>query len=172
MDGFVTTNGTVTMGFYDQTDLPFYYFLANTFALADHNFPSVLGPTFPNRNFLVLGTSDGVQCTCGQFPRAGLPSLMDALEMKGLTWGAYSEQDDPFEGTLGDTWRNQHPASRHTVNELKTALANGNLPEVLFVDSRENINDEHPTADVQVGEAWTRTIYEAVLRARSGQRRP
>ena len=56
-------------------------------------------------------------------------------------------------------------ASRHTVNEFKAALTSGNLPEVAFVDSLENINDEHPAADVQVGEAWTRTIYEAVLKS-------
>jgi phospholipase C len=165
MDGFVKNSGAVTMGYYEDTDLPFYYFLANTFALADHNFPSALGPTFPNRDFLVLGTSDGIQCTCSTYPRAGLPSLMDALEKKGLTWAAYSEQNDPFESTLGDDWRNSHPASRHTVNEFKAALASGNLPEVAFVDSLENINDEHPAADVQVGEAWTRGIYDAVLKS-------
>ena len=26
---------------------------------------------------------------------------MDELEKKGLTWAAYSEQNDPFESTLG-----------------------------------------------------------------------
>ena len=25
------------MGYYDNTDLPFYYFLANTFAIGDHS---------------------------------------------------------------------------------------------------------------------------------------
>jgi phospholipase C len=165
MDGFVSTSGTVTMGYYDEPDLPFYYFLAKTFALADRNFPSVLGPTYPNRDFLVLGTSDGIQCTCSQFPRAGLPSLMDALEKKGLTWAAYSEQNDPMEGTLGNPWRDSHTASRHTVNEFKAALASGNLPEVAFVDSEENVIDEHPPADVQAGEAWSRTLYEALLKS-------
>ncbi len=90
---------------------------------------------------------------------------MDALEKKGLTWGAYSEQNDPFENTLGTAWRDQHPASRHTVMEFVTALASGNSPEVAFVDSRENVIDEHPTADVQAGEAWTRMIYEAVVKS-------
>src|SRR6266496_3854493 len=90
---------------------------------------------------------------------------MDALEKKGLTWGAYSEQNDPFENTLGTAWRDQHPASRHTVMEFVTALASGNSPEVAFVDSWENVIDEHPTADVQAGEAWTRMIYEAVVKS-------
>jgi phospholipase C len=165
MDGFVKTSGSVTMGYYDQSDLPFYYFLANTFALADRHFPSVLGPTYPNRDFLVLGTSDGIQCTCSQFPRAGLPSLMDALEKKGLTWAAYSEMNNPMENTLGTAWRDSHPASRHTVSDFKMALASGNLPAVTFVDSQENTIDEHPPADVQAGEAWTRTLYDALVKS-------
>jgi phospholipase C len=165
MDGFVKTSGTVTMGYYDDTDLPFYYFLANTFAVADHNFASVLGPTFPNRDYLVLGTSDGITCTCSTYPRLTLPSLIDELEQKSVTWAAYSEQDEPFEATLGDDWRNQHPASRHTVTEFKAALASGNLPAVTFVDSLWNINDEHPPADVQAGEAWIRDLYEALLKS-------
>ena len=36
-----------TIGFYNQQDLPFYYDLAQTFAIDDRYFPSVLGPTFP-----------------------------------------------------------------------------------------------------------------------------
>ena len=45
MDGFVRsaaqstlTDGHFALGYYDDSDLPFYYFLANTFALADRHF--------------------------------------------------------------------------------------------------------------------------------------
>ena len=33
---------------------------------------------------------------------------------------------------------------------------------MVFVDAREGSADEHPAADVQVGEAWTRRLYGAV----------
>ena len=39
------------MGFYTQDDLPFYYALAQTFAIDDRYFSSVIGPTFPNRSY-------------------------------------------------------------------------------------------------------------------------
>src|SRR5262249_27846009 len=39
----------------------------------------------------------------------------------------------------------------------------GSLPSVVFVDGTENVADEHPNADVQVGEAWTKKIYDAAL---------
>ena len=41
------------MGHWDDQQLPFYWGLANTFPLADRWFGSCLGPTFPNRRFLV-----------------------------------------------------------------------------------------------------------------------
>ena len=46
-------------GLLRQRDVPFYYGLYATFAMGDHYFSSVLGQTFPNRFFLVAGTSFG-----------------------------------------------------------------------------------------------------------------
>ena len=47
-------------GLLDRADLPFYYGLARTFPLADRWFSSCLGPTFPNRRFLISGTANGL----------------------------------------------------------------------------------------------------------------
>jgi len=48
-----------TMGFYTQDDIPFYYGLAANFAVNDRYFASVLGPTFPNRSYLLAAASFG-----------------------------------------------------------------------------------------------------------------
>src|SRR5438093_1315371 len=48
-----------TMGYYTDEDLPFYYDLARTFAISDRYFADVIGQTFPNRSYLVAGTSFG-----------------------------------------------------------------------------------------------------------------
>ena len=53
-------NAAVGMGYWTEGDLPFYYGLARTFPLADHWFSSCLGPTFPNRRFLIAGTAHGL----------------------------------------------------------------------------------------------------------------
>jgi phospholipase C len=76
MDGFYTTNngwgtapphpvgnslsGARALAYYDSTDIPFYYWLANEFAVADHYHAALLGPTWPNRMFLYASTSRGV----------------------------------------------------------------------------------------------------------------
>ena len=163
MDGFVGVGGVATMGYFDAADLPFYYFVGSTFALADRYFPSVLGPTWPNRDYLVLATSVGIYCTGCGFPPSDTPSIMAELEAKGVEWGAYSEDNDPFEGVLGLDWQAQHAARLHTVDEFRARLAQGDVPAVSFVDSRQEIHDEHPAADIQVGEAWTRDLYERIL---------
>src|SRR5256885_5728275 len=72
-DGFVRVNDATeqidngvesptddqTMGFYNQNEIPFYYDLAQKFAISDRYFCSVLGPTFPNRSYLMAATSFG-----------------------------------------------------------------------------------------------------------------
>ncbi len=65
MDSFVSTHtsntyegpdlGTLTMGYYESSDMPFYYELAKNFTICDGYFCSVLGPTHPNRLLQMIG---------------------------------------------------------------------------------------------------------------------
>jgi phospholipase C len=166
MDGFVKnaanttmTDGHFVMGTYGPTDLPFYYWLANTFALNDRHFASVRSGTFPDRDFLLLGTADGVMCTGCGFPDPTTPTIFDNLDAAHVTWGAYAD-DALFDGTLN--WTATHKGA-HRMSDFRTALANGTLPQVSFVDGVPDVEDEHPTADVQHGEAWTHDIYQAAV---------
>jgi hypothetical protein len=115
--------------------------------------------TFPNRDFLLLGTADGVKSTGGGFPDPSTQTIMQALDKVGASWGVYSDGYF-FDRTLN--WQVGHPGTGKLAAFL-TALDNGTLPAVSFVDGVENVDDEHPTADVQHGEAWTRNIYEHAI---------
>jgi phospholipase C len=55
-DGIV--NGSFTMGYYEQVDVPFHWALAQAFKLADNYHCSVLGPTYPNRAIWESGSND------------------------------------------------------------------------------------------------------------------
>jgi len=164
MDGFLSTAetvgpspaGTLVMGYYEAADLPFYYWLASTFALGDHHFTSVLSGTWPNRDYLYAGTSNGVQSTW-QATFSGT-TIFDALDTAGVAWGFYVDGGAVGEGALG--WTANHRGV-HPLADLKAGLADGSLPSVVFVDSRTT--DEHPTRDLQAGEAWTRAIYEEAI---------
>ena len=58
-DRFDFVGGGRTVTYYTGEDLPYYWALAHRFALCDHYFCSVLGPTFPNRLYSVAASAGG-----------------------------------------------------------------------------------------------------------------
>jgi phospholipase C len=52
------TNGSFTMGYYTEEDIPFHWALAKAFTLADNYHCSVMGPTDTNRLFWEEGGND------------------------------------------------------------------------------------------------------------------
>jgi phospholipase C len=149
-----------TMGYYDDNDLPFYYDLAETFAISDRYFCAVIGPTFPNRAYLLAGTSFGHLTTSeiivngGYKPATG--TIFDRLDAAGVSWTDYFS-DLPLTAIFHTSAGHDKPLSSFAAD-----AAAGTLPSVVFVDgavlSDQPINgsnyetDEHPPADVRAGE--------------------
>ncbi len=81
------------MGYWTDRRLPFYASLARTFPLADHWFASCLGPTFPNRRFLIAGTADALidDLPFGMvgYPRAG--TIFDVLSRNNISWANFHD---------------------------------------------------------------------------------
>jgi phospholipase C len=187
MDGFVksATNATVgettmsamsdghfVMGYYDQTDIPFYTWLASNFALADHHFASVRGGTWANRDYLVAATSDGIMDTAsplGPLP-AGTPLIFDQLDKAKVSWQVYTDDLEPLEFSV--TWADANGNQRKqwgSTASFFSKMAAGTLESVTFIDATTGVappeTDEHPPADVQAGEAWTRTLVADLLKS-------
>jgi hypothetical protein len=79
------------MTYWSGADLPFYHGLAETFPVADRWFCSCLGPTFPNRRFLISGTAHGLiddlPFCMVDYPPAG--TIFDLLDQHGISWVNY-----------------------------------------------------------------------------------
>jgi phospholipase C len=89
--GAPAVDDSIPMGYWTERDLPFYYGLARTFPLADRWFCSCLGPTFPNRRFLISGTAHGLIDDL-PFGMVGYPSggtVFDLLTRHGISWRDY-----------------------------------------------------------------------------------
>ena len=98
-DGFVRSveiteprgDPTEPMTYWTEADLPFYHGLARTFPVADRWFCSCLGPTFPNRRFLIAGTAHGLiddlPFCMADYPPAG--TIFDLLDRFGISWVNY-----------------------------------------------------------------------------------
>jgi phospholipase C len=163
MNGFVTSaaaedgEGSVAMGFYDHRDLPFYHWLASTFALGDRHFAAAMGGTWPNRQFLYAGTAQTPRSSTGQL--LGARTLFDALDEQRVGWRVYKD-GPPHQDCIG--WE-EGARGVEGHDAFSRALATGTLPPVSFLDP--NLADEHPPADVQRGETWARDVYRALLRS-------
>ena len=130
MNGFVTSteqaapgDKTAAMAYWTDQDLPFYHGLARTFPLADRWFSSCLGPTFPNRRFLLAGTANGLMDDLPfnllDRPRAG--TIMDMLTRHGISWVNYR----PAGGDQSEFRRYlsyRHRRSRHHLSSLGRPL--------------------------------------------------
>lgn len=178
MDGFTAANvdpgdptGSRTMRFYTARDLPFYYKLYRTFATGDRYFCSALTQTFPNRLYLLAGTSFG-------HIRNDLPgptefvqrSVFDLLDEAAppVTWKVYYALLPYAE--LFAYVRNQRVANLVPVANFFTDAQAGTLPQVAFVDGLQlgapNVeNDEHPPANVQVGEEFVARVVNALMQS-------
>jgi phospholipase C len=131
LNGFVTSteqaapNGdkNMAMAYWTEQDLPFYHGLARTFPLANRWFSSCLGPTFPNRRFLLAGTANGLMddlpLNLLDRPRAG--TIMDMLTRHEISWVNYrpaSEDQSQFRRYL----RYRRRRTRHHLLHLGRPL--------------------------------------------------
>jgi phospholipase C len=127
MTGFVTAtqsaapaaDKTVAMGYWTEQDLPFYHGLARAFPLADRWFSSCLGPTFPNRRFLLAGTAHGLiddlPVNILDYPPAG--TILDMLTRYGMSWVNY-RPDGGDQSQFRRYWHYRRRRSGHHVRVL------------------------------------------------------
>ena len=163
-----------TMGYYDQNDLPFYYALAQTFAIDDRYFCSVLGQTFPNRSYLLAATSFGhlttseiVTAPIGFNPYKPITgTLFDLLDSHGIIWRDYFS-DFP-QSLIFRTIPNVFGSgAAQPISQFLTDVAAGNLPPVSFVESAFGVgalpeNDEHPPTDIRRGQLFVSQVVNAL----------
>ena len=93
-DGFVKGSAPIAMTFWDKSDLPFTYSLAQHFPLGERYFCSVLAQTYPNRRFLFAATASGTISTnaAGLLPSAANGTIFDRLDAHNIDWRVYFQQ--------------------------------------------------------------------------------
>lgn len=161
-DGFAKANakasdptGARAMGYYDATDLPFYHQLADTFAISDSYFCSVMGPTWPNRMYYFAASSFGrtMNVPIGE----EVDTLFDTLNAKGITWKEYRTNLATSAMFVNDLIQNTDKMVDHS--QFAEDVKNGTLPQVswvdpLFSDGGALESSEHPPGVMQVGQKW------------------
>jgi phospholipase C len=171
--GFVVSgSGDVAMGYWDGGDLPFTYDIANTFPIGDRYFCSLLGQTDPNRRYLIAATSCGMtddiplpnqDATLAISPHHG--TIFTRLSNAGISWFEYVEQDQATSIT-----ENLYPTDDSLYNTAHvkkfanffTDAAAGSLPQFSLLDPNFSTQSQENPQNIVVGEAWLRTVVEAI----------
>ncbi|HEY3686120.1 MAG TPA: alkaline phosphatase family protein [Streptosporangiaceae bacterium] len=142
-------NGPYTMGYYEWQDIPFDYALAHAFTLCDGYHCSLMGPTWPNRLYLMSGTIDPDGVAGGPIISNVVPqpyrwkTYAEQLEEAGVSWRVYQEEDDygcnPLE--FFQSFQDARPGSPLHANGLRVGppdqfeydVQRGRLPTVSWI---------------------------------------
>jgi phospholipase C len=200
MDGFVWTAahdgrnlgfvhdviGQRAIGYYDGSDLNYYYFMASNFATSDRWFSPVMSRTSPNRMYLMGGTSQGHAYPLHiPQPQLSGPVVFQLLQEKGISWKIYIHPDATGCTTAsclyamsyvqnfmyGNTILQQFPQNIVPTSQFITDAQNGTLPQVAMIEPPSNVGlDEHPADDdsvpccsVQAGALFVSSLVNALM---------
>ena len=99
---FIDVDGIRAMGYYDGSDLNYYYFMASKFGTSDRWFHPAMTRTHPNREYMVAGTSQGhvyplgagdapdIQNLPGQAQSLlTAPTIFQELQTANVSWKIY-----------------------------------------------------------------------------------
>lgn len=193
MDGFVSAlnelnqNGKLAMGYYDGTDIPYYWNLAQNYVLFDHFFSSAKDGSTANHMYWVAGTMPQVQK--GQQLSSlltNVPTIFDRLQAAGVSWKFYVENYDPrinyrnqvnqgnresqviwvpllnFDRFLDDPALSSHIVD---LSQYYVDLQQGTLPAVAYIVPSGA--SEHPPESPSSGMRSVKNLVQELMRSTS-----
>ena len=168
---FTDFTGKRAMGYYDQNDLPFYYFMATNFAMSDRFFSAVPTRTTPNRLYWLAATSQGWIVPPTQQLTA--TTIFQVMDNAGITWKIYEGGANTYFSFF--TYFNTHKTNVVPLSQYFTDVQNGTLPQVAYIETGvENQNgttpsavDEHPNDNVQTGAEFSEKLITALMNSPS-----
>ena len=164
----IDPTGTRAMGYYDQTDLPYYYELATQFATSDRFFSPVMTNTIGNRMYLFAATSFG-HIFPDPPPQGGWPqtTIFDQMDAAGVSWRYYYQDNGIY---LPEWSTYQRDAGKlYPISSWYTDVQNeSTLPSVIFIERGGPSGlDEHPGNNIQIGAANTKKIIDGLMNSPS-----
>jgi len=192
MNGFVAAqynlhqDGELAMGYYTDTELGYYWNLADEYVLFDRYFTSAHTGSIMNRMYWVSGSpGTGIN----RIPVTGfedIPTIFDALQERGISWKFYIrnyDQDLSYRSLEEldylppqvqwvpllsmDRFLDDPELSSRIVDldEYYKDLENDTLPAVSYVLLLGAT--EHPIADIRLGQRVVRTMIQTLMQSDS-----
>jgi phospholipase C len=163
-------NDEFCIGYYEAADLAFHGRAAREWTVCDRYFAAMMAPTFPNRFFLHAAQTDRTTTSVDQI--ATMPAIWDSLAAAGVP-GRYFYTDVPYTAL----WGTKYLGISRLIEEFYAAAAVGALPPVSFVEPGflgESVpgmsEDEHPLADIRLGQHFLGQVHDAVVSSPNWER--
>jgi phospholipase C len=103
-------NGVRAMGYFDGTDLNYYYFMASNFGTSDMWFAPLMDRTQLNRMYMLAATSQGLAYPIGQGSNSGqqltATTIFEALQKAGISWKIYVNSEAIVDKNTGAACNN------------------------------------------------------------------
>ena len=155
-----TRNDEFALGYYLRTEVPFTARLAEEFTTFDRYHCSILGPTFPNREYLMSGHSGGHKDNFLPTEENGFDwiTIWEKLEAANVPC-RYYYSDVPFTAL----WGSRLNRFNAQLSDYFEDCAAGTLPNVCMVEPTFVFgrNDDHPHADIRLGQQFARDVFRA-----------
>ncbi len=159
------------MAFYQPGFLPALHALARNFTVCDAWFSSVPGPTWPNRLFLLSGTSLGhTDMPTGVFNPSlhwyDQTTIFDRLNERQISWSVYAG-DFPLSLLFVHQLAPENLARLHDLGRFLSDAAGDEaaFPQFALVEPGyvgDDANDDHPPHNVLHGERLIAQVYNAL----------
>lgn len=162
-----TTGGEWIMKMFAPPHVPVITTLANEYAVIDHWYSAIPGPTEVNRAYQLSATSHGYTKNMEIVDHLGMPqkTIFESMDDAGSSWAVYFN-DFPSTLLFRNMW--EHLDKLHSFDTFLEDASKGELPAFSWIEPRyyddfgKAAQDEHPDHDVAEGEALIRDVYDAL----------
>ncbi len=159
------------MRYHADGTLPAIHTIAASFTICDHWHASVPGPTWPNRLFVMSGTSLGRVKMPNGIMSLNLhwydqPTVFDRLNEKKKDWKVYFG-DTPLSFLLVHQWEPENVVHHHHMTEFYKDAAGDptKFPSFAFIEPaymNPGANDAHPPHDIVEADLLVARVYNAI----------
>ncbi|PVM91033.1 phosphoesterase [Caulobacter endophyticus] len=177
--------GAVMMCFDTPAQLPIINALATNFAICDHWFSSLPGPTWPNRFFVHGASSGGWADSPGSwtmgvweyvsgFTYPSGASIYDKLNHKQLTWRIYQDESGSYVGATPQVTAIKGVDDSQPFKDFAWDVMGPYPYAYTFIEPNygdtvlgtyEGGSSQHPMDSMVRGEALIKATYEAIRRS-------
>ncbi len=187
MNGFVSSRipdsvdgiaGQYSMAYFKRDDIPFHWALADAFTVCDGYHCSILGPTWPNRLYLMTGQIDPAGLHGGPVYGNYVPpesyswtTYPELLTTAGVSWKVYQEIDnygfnvleyfDQYQGAPVSSPLYQNAMRFYQPGQFEYDAAHDRLPTVSWL-LPPSYQSEHPDFMPAAGADYVKSKLDAI----------